>query len=59
MVLYLEHIKRTALIALTDHYLADQVGVLSNQHVLETVDLKEWKKTFNVHVSAQNTCLFG
>lgn len=38
---YLEHIKRTAFVALPNHYLADKVGILSHQHVLEAVDLNE------------------
>lgn len=38
---YLEHIKRTAFVALANHYLADKVGILSHQHVLEAVDLNE------------------
>lgn len=37
--IYLEHIQGTALVAVTNHDLADKVGVLSHQHVLETVDL--------------------
>lgn len=37
---YFEHIQRAALIALTNHDLADQFGVLSHQHVLKTVDLE-------------------
>lgn len=36
----LQHIQRATLVALTNHNLADQAGVLSHQHVLETVDLK-------------------
>lgn len=40
-VFYLEHIKRTAFVALPNHYLADKVGILSHQHVLEAVDLNE------------------
>lgn len=38
---YLEHIQGTTLVALTDHNLADQFGILSHQHVLETVDLNQ------------------
>ena len=50
--LYLEHIEGTALVALTDHDLADQVGILSHQHVLETVDLKQRQESapVNAHV---------
>ena len=38
---YLEHIQGTTFIALTNHQLADHVGILSHQHVLETVDLNQ------------------
>lgn len=37
---YLEHVQGATLVALTNHNLADQAGILSHQHVLETVDLK-------------------
>lgn len=57
MILYLEHIKRTPLIALTNHYLADQVGILSNQHVLETVDLKELKNVQSPFNSSKHSVL--
>lgn len=39
--IYLEHIQGTTLVALSDHNLADHVGVLSHQHVLEIVDLNQ------------------
>lgn len=38
---YLQHIQGATLVALTNHDLADQAGILSHQHVLETVDLKQ------------------
>lgn len=38
---YLQHIQGTALVALTNHYLADHAGVLSHQRVLEPVDLNQ------------------
>lgn len=41
---YLEHIQVTTLVALTDYNLADQVGILSHQHVLEGVDLNQRQK---------------
>lgn len=57
MILYLEQIKRTALIALTDLYLADQVGILSNQHVLKTVDLKELKNVQSPCISSKHSSI--
>lgn len=38
---YLEHSQVTALVALTNQQLAHQSGILSHQHVLELVDLKQ------------------
>lgn len=37
---YLEHVQGATLVALTNHNLADQAGILSHQYVLETVDLE-------------------
>lgn len=37
---YLQDIQGATLVALANHSLADQAGILSHQHVLETVDLK-------------------
>lgn len=45
---YLEHIQGTALVALTDHHLAHQTGILSHQHVLELVDLNQKKRSHSL-----------
>ena len=42
-LIHLEHTQGTSLVALTDHNLADQVGILPHQHVLEVVDLNQRK----------------
>lgn len=36
----LQHVQGATLVALTNHNLADQAGILTHQHVLEAVDLK-------------------
>lgn len=41
LLFYLEHSQVAALVALTNHSLAHQNGILSHQHVLELVDLKQ------------------
>ena len=43
MWVYLQHVDGATLVALTNHNLADQAGILAHQHVLEVVDLKKTK----------------
>lgn len=50
-MLYLEHIQGAALVALANHHLAHQTGILSHQHVLELVDLNPPKNpTLSFHL---------
>lgn len=44
LLFYLEHNQVAALVALTNHQLAHQTGILSHQHVLELVDLKQQRQ---------------
>lgn len=44
MMMYLQYVQRTVLIAVSDLQLAHQCGIFSHQHVHESIDLNTWEK---------------